>query len=225
MQLDRIRARIEAYRKALPRSPHRHVWDVQANFQREWNLEAGDLAAMFDRSLQSPVNRRLWSREHYQPKVVMGLFLAMEPEQVRLMFRDLFRDEKDLRGRIHRFIFLADELLAQYREEGRRPRLAGHDQDVEAACLYLAMRFPEQYAPYDHPAFLVALRDFRVRELPVQPDPERWSKVARTLNGLLRKDQDFMDVYHRFLGRPGDYPEASLLPAWDFVRFTAAQAG
>lgn len=218
MQLERIRERIAAYRGALPRAGTRFAWTVQAHFQGAWDLEAPDMKDMFGRSLWSGESRRLWSRSQFQPKAVMEHFLDMEPEQVRLMFRDLYREERDLAGRVDRFRFMADQLLDQYREEGRRPLLAGHDQDSEAIGLYLAMRYPDRYAPYDHGAFVAALRHFRVKDLPVQPDLVRWSKVARTLDGLLRKDQSLMEVYAAFLA--GDAcVEPTLLLAWDFVRF------
>lgn len=221
MQLQRIQAQIAAYREGLGQSALRYVWDVQADFQRHWDLGAADLEGMFDRSIQSQVNRRLWNREHFQPKAVMLHFIRLEPDQVRLMFRDLFQQEKDLSGRIGRFRFMADEMLDLYRSRGRRPLLAGHDQNEEAMSLYLALRYPGQCAPYDHGAFVAALRDFQVKDIPVQADVDRWFKVARTLQGFLIKDQALMEAYEAFLGDRQAYPEGTLLLAWDFVRFVA----
>lgn len=221
MHLQRIRDHIEAYKKALPQSPNKHVWVIQATFQKHWDIEASDLGSMFDQSLNSPVNRRLWSRENYQPKAAMAQFIQMEPEQVRLMFRDLFRNELDVQNRINRFIYYADELLDQYRELKRKPILAGHDQNHEAVCLYLALRFPNLYAPYQHKSFIAALQDFSVRELPVIPDPERWFKVARTLHGLLTKDPQLMEIYAQFRTDSGMYQDETFLLSWDFVQFVA----
>ena len=219
MQLQRIRERIAAYAKAITRSPDLHIWAVQADFQRHWDLDAADLAGMLDRSLNSEVNRRLWSRENYQPKAALLAFARMEPEQVRLMFRDLFREERELHGRIARFRFLADELLAQYREEGRRPLMPGHDIDEAFVTLWLAMKVPARYAPYDHGAFVAALRDFGVKDLPPVPDPERWAKVSRTLQGLLLQDPALVAAYADLRKDPSLYQEDTLLLAWDFVRF------
>lgn len=225
MQLQRIRDRIAAYARALPQSPDRHIWAVQADFQRHWDLDAADLAGMLDRSLNSDINRRLWSRENYQPKAALITFARMEPDQVRLMFRDLFREERELQGRIARFRFLADELVDQYREEGRRPPMPGHDMDEAFVTLWLAMKVPARYAPYDHAAFVAALRDFGAKDIPVVPDPERWVKVSRTLQGLLLQDPALTAAYAAFREDPSMYREDTLLLAWDFVRFVARETG
>ncbi len=221
MHLQRIRDQIEAYKKALPLSPNKHVWSIQETFQKHWDIDAANLALMFDQSLNSPINRRLWSREHYQPKTALALFIQMEPEQVRLMFRDLFRPELDVQNRTNRFIYYADELLDQYRELRLKPLLAGHDQNHEAVCLYLAMRFPDRYAPYQHKSFVLALQDFKVRELPLIPDPERWFKVARTLHGLLIKDESLLAIYAQYRKDINMYSNETLLLSWDFVQFVA----
>lgn len=223
MHLQRIKEQIEAYKKVLTQSPNKHIWIVQETFQKNWNLDAPDLSSMFNQSLDSPINRRLWSRENFQPKEALSLFIRMEPEQVRLMFRDLFRNEKDVQSRISRFMYYADELLDQYRELRLKPLLAGHDQNQEAVSLYLSMRFPDSCAPYHHESFVYALRDFSVREIPVIPDPARWFKVAKTLYGLLLKDSELQHIYADFRSDQEMYQGDTLLLAWDFIQFVADQ--
>lgn len=223
MHLQRIKEHIEAYKKVLPKSPNKHIWIVQETFQKNWNLDAPDLSSMFNQSLDSPINRRLWSRENFQPKEAFSLFIRMEPEQVRLMFKDLFRNEKDVQSRISRFMYYADELLDQYRELRLKPLLAGHDQNQEAVSLYLSMRFPDSSAPYHHESFVYALRDFSVREIPVIPDPARWFKVAKTLYGLLLKDEELPHIYADFRSDQEMYQGETLLLAWDFIQFVADQ--
>lgn len=219
MQLQRIRDKLGEYTPMVKATFPNWVWDVQAGFVRHWDPDAGDLAGMIDRSLQSGVSRRLWSRTSYQPKEVLLHFARMEPDQVRAMFRDLFRDDRPLAGRIDRFIYLSGELLDQYREEGRRPLLAGHDQDVGTVMLYLALRYPDQYGPYDHEAFTSALRAFQVKELPVQPDPERWVRVARTLRGIMDQDPAWSKAWQEL--DAGRFSNGSPWIVWDFIRYVA----
>ncbi|MCF8238539.1 MAG: hypothetical protein K9I85_10315 [Saprospiraceae bacterium] len=219
MNLQIIQESITGYTAAFLNRPHAHLWAVQQQFQASWDLQAIDLADMFDRSLQSDVNRRMWSREGYQPKEIMLLFIRLEPHLVHTMFLDLFRKDKDLQGRISRFQHHADELLQHYQDKGLKPAYAGHDQDLQIISLYLALRYPADYAPYHHAAFVHAMSLFRVRELPIVPDPDRWMKVARTLLNLMKKNDDLMDRYAQFRRDPRFFQEDTLLLAWDFVQW------
>lgn len=219
MNLQIIQESIAGYTASLHNRPHAHLWSVQQQFQDNWDLQAIDLVEMFDRSLQSDVNRRMWSREGYQPKELMLAFLRLEPHLVHAMFLDLFRKDKDLEGRISRFQHHADELLQDYQARRLKPAYSGHDQDLEIITFYLAMRYPTDYAPYHHEAFVHALSHFKVRELPVVQDPERWMKVARTLLNLMKKNQNLMDRYAEWRLDPGKIQEDTLLLAWDFIQW------
>ena len=40
-----------------------YLWESQRIFQEHWDLEATDLATMYDASLNNSKTRRLWTRE------------------------------------------------------------------------------------------------------------------------------------------------------------------
>lgn len=221
MNLQAIQDTIAQYARVLASRPNFHVWTIQQTFQEHWDLQALDLTSMFDRSIQSDVNRRLWSRQGYQPKEIILQFLQMEPHLVHLMFTDLFRQDKDLQGRISRFQFHAEELIQSYRDLRRKPAYAGHDQDLEIITFYLAMRFPESCAPYDHHAFIHALTRFQVKEIPAVPDPERWMKVARILLTFLNKNEDILIAYQTIRKDPSMYQGETLLLPWDLIQWMA----
>ncbi len=223
MNLQIIQESIDGYATDFHNRPHAHLWAVQQGFQDHWDLQAIDLVEMFDRSLQSDVNRRIWSREGYQPRELMLTFLRLEPHLVHAMFLDLFRKDKDLMGRISRFQHHADELLQAYQAKGLKPAYSGHDQDLEIITFYLAMRYPADYAPYDHDAFVHAMSHFRVRELPVVQDPERWMKVARTLLTLMKKNPNLMDQYAQLRQDPAMFQDDTLLLPWDFLQWLKEQ--
>ncbi len=225
MNLQIIQESIAGYTTEFPNRPNAHLWAVQQQFQECWDLQAIDLMAMFDHSVQSDVNRRMWSREGYQPKEIMLIFLGLEPHLVHAMFLDLFRKDKDLQGRISRFQHHADELLQHYQDSGLKPAYSGHDQDLQIITFYLALRYPAEYAPYDHEAFVHAMSLFKVRELPVVPDPERWMKVARTLLNLMKKNADLMDRYAELRQDSRILQEETLLLAWDFVQWLREKNG
>lgn len=217
MNLQAIQETITQYARVLHDRPNLYVWTVQHRFQHHWDLQSMDLADMFDQSLQSDINRRIWSRQGYQPKEIILQFIQIDPHLVHKMFTDLFHQERDLNGRINRFQFHADELIQRYRELRRKPHYAGHDQDLEIITFYLAMRFPAICAPYHHDAFLSSLVRFQARDLPVIPDPERWMKVARTLLTFQMKNQDLMNQYQMIRKDLSRYQGDTLLLPWDMA--------
>lgn len=223
MNLKRIQETIAAYGQAFPQRPNGHLWQIQKTFQDHWDLSATDLVRMIDQSIQSQVNRRMWSREGYQPKQVLMAFTSMEPLLVHAMFSDLFHTGKVLQGRISRFQFHADELLLGYRDKGLKPAYAGHDQDLSTITFYLAMKYPALHGPYDHHSFVQTLETLQVSHLPQVPDPERWSKVARTLLNFMLKDEQLMQTYSLFRQDPGIYQDDTLLLVWDYMQWLTGQ--
>ncbi|MCB0637824.1 MAG: hypothetical protein KDC54_14450 [Lewinella sp.] len=223
MQLQRIQDQLEAYAQWLTTDAARerlYYWESQQQWQTHWDLEAIDPAAMYDASLQNSRTRRLWKREAYEPKQMMLHFLRAEPEFVRSMFLDLFNEDKSVDGRADRFVFYCDQLLEQYR---RAHPLAidtshYHDDGYEIVSLYLAFRFPEQYAPYQAPVFLQLLKRLGAANIPLVGDFARHVKVTRTLMNFLTRHDTIMARHAERLG-PEHYPGASALLAFDFACF------
>lgn len=202
MQLKRIQERFIRFKTWLE-SPKAQetifLWEAQNHFCQHWNTEAADFADMYDHCLQSSVSRRLWSREHYAPKAMMLEFARQEPEMVRLAFRDLFDETRDIEVRMDRFLFYCNELLRDYKSRNYKPMFNRHFHDDESAMisLYLAFRYPERYALYQHAAFIGMLRDLGSPDLPPAPDPARYFKVTRTLFQMMVKDDELMALHQR----------------------------
>lgn len=230
MQLKLLNQQIEAFKQYLcgPRAEERlYIWESQRIFQEHWNLEAPDLVRMYDASLENSRTRRLWRRENYEPKEMMLKFLRQSPEFVRSMFRDLFNEEKSIDGRAQRFVFYCDELLQEYKKAHPRSIENNHyhDDDYHMVFLYLAFRYPEQYALYDFDAFLGTLRRLGVAQLPRTNDLPRFVKVCATLDKLLRKDEGLLELHRQRLARDERYYQGeSRLLVYDFFQFCTAPA-
>ncbi len=229
MRMQNIQEGMAGFRRWLQSPDAReplHRWETLRIFQENWDLEAPDFAAMYDRSLDNPRTRRLWKADNYDPKGMMLRFIALEPEFVRTMFRDLFNEARDIEGRLDRFRYHCDELLAAWRE--RNPLAPQnrhfHDDDHRMASLYLALRYPERYAPHDFPTFTAALKALQARNVSPVPDMERFFKVMRTLHTLLAKDPEIMRLHRARLQEGVHYPGNSLLLAEEFCRFVAHRA-
>jgi len=147
----------------------------------------------------------------------------MEPEFVQSMFRDLFFEERDIVGRVDRFVFHCDELLREYKEQNPRSIENNHyhDDGYEMVSWYLSFRYPEQYAPHCFPAFQQLLQLLGTRAVPKSSDFGRFCKIAKTLFKLLEKDGEVLELHQKRLGNNGRlYLEKSLLVVEDFYLFT-----
>lgn len=197
------------------------AWESQRHFYENWRLEAEDFGAMYDQALQNSETRRLWVRQAYFPKQRMLEFIDMQPEFVRSMFKELFQEERELQGRVDRFLFHCDELLREYQE--LHPKTIEtehfHRDGYRMVSLYLAFRYPDQYALYDFEAFQHTLRQLKVPNVPLTHDLERYFKVLRTLHKLLSKDEALMAAHRERLDPEKDYLQPSLLLAWEYIRF------
>jgi hypothetical protein len=110
------------------------------------------MKAMYLASLDNSRSRRLWNRENFEPRKVMAEILGHQPDYGRMLFSDLLNEERDLTGRLHRFVYGCNELFSDYLDSHAGSRLQSHfhTDNFEMAFLYLAFRYPEKYSFY-HP--------------------------------------------------------------------------
>ncbi len=225
MVLTQIQTAIAGYKKwlqGLRHHPFVYKWEAQQNFQTHWNPDEPDAVAMFDRSLQNSETRRLWQTENWQPKRMMLAFWQFEPAMVRAMFADLFNETRDVEARVGRFLFGCDELLRDYKRANPTSVENNHYHgDYRMIALYLAFRYPEQYALYDFDVFRRALIRFQARDIPQQNDVGRYFKVLRTLLTFLEKEPAVGHAMQRHLHPKKHYAGRTLLLAEDFCRFAA----
>ena len=217
MNLRLLQDHIAVFRRRLETAddfPMLFAWESQQIFQDNWDLEADDLAAMYDASLQNSTNRSLWKGERYVPKEIMQLFLHTWPDFVRDMFKDLFNENKSADGRIDRFVFHCDELLREYRDmHADFIETRHYHEDYRMVSLYLAFRYPDQYAVYDHETFVTFLRKVGVQDIPQVADPARFFKVMRTVYSLMAKDQELLAAHYQRLEPGRHFMGKSLLLA------------
>lgn len=228
MQLKQLQYYLQRYKRFLTKpsaEAKAHIWEAQRIFQENWDLEAEDLAEMYDRSLQNQVTKRLWKRENYEPKRLMLAFIKQESDFVRQIFGDLFKEDKSVDGRVGRFVFHCDELLQAYKEANPRSIENNHyHDDYHMVFLYLSFRYPAAYTLYDFEAFRKLLDRLGVASLPNTHDPERFFKVCRTLYRFLEKDAELMERHYRRLNYVNAYREDSMLIVYDFYQFVARSA-
>lgn len=225
MQLKRIQHYLQQYRKYLstPKAKEQrlYIWESQRIFQQNWDMDADDWPAMYDGALQNSQTKRLWKREAYEPKRMMLELARMQPDFVRHMFFDLFNEEKELEGRVGRFVYYCDMLLQEYKD--KHPRSIDnnhyHDDDYGMVSLYLAFRYPDQYTLYEPDAFRQLLQKLGSGDIPRANDMERFAKVMKTLYKFMQKEEGLLERHRRRLMEGAHYTGESLLVVYDFYKY------
>lgn len=223
MQLKKIQealAQFKAHLVSEEKEQYLYIYESQKIFQENWNLESTDPASMYNRSLNNSQTRRLWNREHYEPKRMMLEFWRMQPDFVRHMFQDLFDENKGVDGRVGRFVFYCDELLTEFLEKHPRSRDSKHfHQDgYQIVSLYLAFRYPDQYCLYNFDRFKKLLSTLSNPDIPATHDFERFCKVVKVLWGFIQKDEELMAAHRERLEEGKHYQGDSLLPVYELMQ-------
>ena len=229
MQVPKIRATVAGFREWMLTEDAQEwlpLWETQQNWQDHFNVEAQDLAASYDAALDSKTNRRHYRRGGYDPKRSMLAIMEWEPDFVRDAFRDLYSEERDLEGRIQRFVFYVNELFNRYRDAKPKARIPTHyhDDDYNMVSLYLAGQFPTVYAPYSTELLQKVCNTLGAKSVPPAADFPRYTKLLATLRPFLSADEELITNYQRVL-RPVDYADESALLVHWYLRYVALPSG
>ncbi|WP_116105063.1 hypothetical protein [Lewinella sp. IMCC34191] len=192
-------------------------WETQQNWQDHFNVEAKDLAASYDAALDSKTNRRHYRRGGYDPKRSMLAIMEWEPDFVRDAFRDLYSEDRDLEGRIQRFVFYINELFNRYRDAKPKARIPTHyhDDDYQIVSIYLMGQYPDKYAPYSTDLLQTICTKLGAKSVPPAADFPRYTKLLQTLRPFLH-EEEVLKNYREVL-RDIDYQgDSALLMFWFF---------
>lgn len=208
------------YLRSNRRNNYLYLYESQKNWKNAWNIENIDLKLTFDQSLQNSETRRLWVGDNYRPKEMMLRFMSMQKEFTRDMFRDLFNEEKDVIGRMDRFIFHSDILLEEFKNINRSSieNRHFHDDNYRILSLYLAFEFPEEYAFYEYQDFPEFLKRIGTKDLPKVNDLNRFFKVMRTVYKFMEKDGEVLELHRKRLDSGKHFEGKSLLLASEMCR-------
>ena len=117
-------------------------------FQDNWDIDAEDFGAMFDKATEKTQNL-LGSFRKY-PRGMILEFCKIDQEAVRRMFRNLFDDNKTLATRFEEFKKESSRLLDISSLEDAKM----HFQDYNSMSTYLWLRYPDKYYIYKYSEFV-----------------------------------------------------------------------
>lgn len=212
---------IEGYKKVIASQQYDEIykWECLKTFKDNWNVEADDFAYMYDSSFKNKHSGNLWSGPHWFPKAAMLDFIKIDPERVRLMFRELFDEEKLVDKRIDRFVWHCDQFVEIVIQTNPSYRNHFHDGQ-RILTLYLSFMYPDKYAIYKFTEFRNFMQRVGANSIPGTGECERFFKVIRTIYGMLVKDQQLIDIHNSSLSSDS-YKGNTLMLAQDFIFVTA----
>lgn len=121
----------------------KYKWIAVKHFQDNWDIEAQDVAVMLKQALAKTGN--LLTSVNNFPARMITEFAEADPEKIRMMFRNLFDESKDLNERIEQFKKASDDVLKKYGKPG-----AHHYQCDNSITTYLWLRYPNKYYIYKY---------------------------------------------------------------------------
>lgn len=222
MQVPKINAAVDSFKTWLTTEEaekYLPLFETQQNWQDHFNVEAKNLAEVYDLALDSKTNRRHYRRSGYDPKTAMLAILRTQTEFARDAFRDLFSEDRDVDGRVGRFEFFINELWNRYRDSHPKDRTPDHyhRDDYKIASIYLMGQYPEVYAPYSTALLQTVCEKLGAKTIPQAADFGRYTKLLATLRSFLTKDEEVMQHYRALL-REEDYSGDSALLVYLFFR-------
>lgn len=119
----------------------RYKWVAVQHFQKHWDTDADNFAAMLASALGQTDNL-LVSAGRF-PGLMITRFAEENPEAVRAMFTDLFDESRDLVERSEAFKATAGTLL-------EADGAGSHYQDENVITTYLWLRYPDKYYIYKY---------------------------------------------------------------------------
>ena len=204
MNLQRIKSLISKYKVWLSGTDsHENLYILESiqNFQNYFDLEASDLKEAYDQALQNTDSRRLWTMEAKFPKDMMMAFADMDADMVRWTFKDLFRHENTLDGRLNRFIFHCDEMYGVWKKQNPKAHHLGHyhEHNHWMSTVYLTLQSPDQYCLYTLNYLQALLQYVEAKNIPETEDPIRYYKVVKVLDKFISDDPEIEDLHQKRL--------------------------
>lgn len=159
-------------------------WRGIKTFQDNWDIEAQDLSDMIKRSL-SGVSHMMVSQARF-PEGMIEDFAEREPDTVRVMFKDLFDESKDIIERFHSFKQKSADLLERVGNGAKN-----HFQDERTIALYLWLAYPEKYYVYQYTQarnLSIALgSDYRIIKGRLDSNIREWLALYNEVTELMKQ--------------------------------------
>ncbi len=201
MNAQLIRQQIASYKSYINSREYKdnYKWEALQHFQDNWNINAPDFKAMYDKSLfESPLHN-VWKQKNWYPKEIMLRFIELNVDMVRQLFRNLFDEDFPLGMRIEMVHQQCKELFQELQKKDHK--LIDHYHDgYQVISQYLALHSPTEYATCQFPAFHRFMQQVQAKSLPSEYDIDRYFKVCQMIHkGFIMKDTELLALHKKQL--------------------------
>jgi hypothetical protein len=184
-----------------------YKWRAIQHFQDHWNIDANDFEATLKQSLSFTKN--LMDSGRYYPRRMIFRMVERVPEQIRLMFRELYNEDADLANRIHAFRQAAAKICKVY-FPGKNPF-----QDHRAILVYLSLRYPDRYYLYKFEMFkqFCEIIDYPVRDkirAGQLSNVMQYESMCEIIRSVIEKDNELLRMHQGRLKSRQEYADIHL---------------
>ncbi|MBO6107172.1 MAG: DUF3883 domain-containing protein [Stomatobaculum sp.] len=205
MNRDRLREVLEFYKTHYEEIRRRedYKWEASAAWQAASPMSAADFPEALREGLKKTGN--LLDSGHYYPRTALFMLMDRDPEAVRYMFTDLYREADPVGDRITIFSEKAGALRRKYYTDEELP---DDDQDEHAVSVYLFLRYPEKYYIYKYSAFRAAAALLGADYIPRRKDSRNLAEYMQFCDEVretVLADEALMEMEK---ARTAEYPGA-----------------
>lgn len=221
MNYKAIESYIEDYKSSFEKRSNDEIykWKAVKCFQDNWNINAVDFAKMFRNSTNQTVN--LLASRNYYPLSMMDSYINAAPNDIKILFENLFDENISLIQRIEGFTTSINNLHNKlYTKEDKKKS----QQDHRAIMVYLNLMYPNIY-------FLYQFRLYENINQKLEFDNEVkrgsinnilfYTEICKDLRIELIKDDDLLHMHHKRLGDDCCLTDDYHLLTQDFVYYVA----
>ena len=151
-----------------------YKWEAAAAWKEAAPMKADEFPEALRAALKKTGN--LLDSGYYYPRTALFMLLSRDPDAVRYMFQDLFREEDDVFSRVTVFMMKARALRRKWFTAEELP---DDDQDEHAISVYLSFEMPEKYFIYKYSVFRAAARILDHGYVPQRKDARNLSEYYR----------------------------------------------
>ncbi len=171
-------------------------WVAIKTFQDNWDIEAADFPEMLEKAL-SKADLLLVAASFFPKAMILG-FARSDPEGVRIMFRELFDEDKDVVDRIEKF--KADSLNMLHTYGGKAKN---HFQDEHVATIYLWLRYPDKYYIYRYGEAKKLAEaigsDYKIKQGAYEDNLRNYIKLYDEVREVISQDEELISLLHSHL--------------------------
>lgn len=189
-----------------------YKWKAVKCFQDNWNIDADNFYKMLASSFA--LTKNLMDSGKYFPLRMLVQYAERRPDEVRILFKNLYDEEEDLYERIASFQIGINEIHNSFFIN------KSSYQDFRAIIVYLTLYYPERYFFYKFKMFKTFSNILELAYKPVQGRIENighFNSISELIRHKLSLDQELLKLHKNRISTECYYDENLNILTQDFI--------